>query len=98
MNFCKRYRKEGGKEYLGRLHLVFPTKISWTGIKSPVQLAAKVAVICGLSSTPFMGMFFAPWKLNVYFPILTYDRGAWSMLMIKDGGISCSETNAGMFL
>ena len=32
-----------------------------------------------------MGMFFAPLKLNVYFPVLTYDRGVWSMLMIKDG-------------
>ena len=37
--------KEGGKEYLGRLRSVFPKKISWTGIKSPVQLTAKVAVI-----------------------------------------------------
>ena len=37
---------------------------------------------------PFMGMFFAPLKLNVYFHVLTYDRGVWVMLMIKDGGIS----------
>ena len=44
-----------------------------------------------------MGMFFAPLKLNVYFLVLTYDRGVCSMLMIKDGGISCSETNADMF-
>ena len=79
--------KEGGKEYLGRLRSVFPKKISWTGIKSPVQLTAKVAVIWRLSFTPFMRMFFVPWRLNVYFPILTYDRGVWSMLMIKDGGI-----------
>ena len=33
-----------------------------------------------------MGMFFAPLKLNVYFPVLTYDRGVWSMLITKDGG------------
>ena len=45
-----------------------------------------------------MGMFFAFLKLNMYFPLLTYNRGVWSMLMIKAGVISCSETNADMFL
>ena len=45
-----------------------------------------------------MGMSFAPLKLNAYFPVLKYDRGVWSMLMIKDRGMSCSKTNADMFL
>ena len=45
-----------------------------------------------------MGMFFKPLKLKVYFPVLTYDRGVWSKLIIKDGRISYSETNADMFL
>ena len=57
-----------------------------------------MAVIWCLSSTPFMGMFFAPLKLNLYFPVLTFNRGVWSMLIIKDGGISCPGTNPDMFL
>jgi len=35
----------------------------------------KVAVICRLSSTPFIGTVVDPFKQNVYFPGETYDKG-----------------------
>ena len=39
-----------------------------------------------------MGIVFAALKLNLYFLLLTCGREVWSMLIIKDEGISCSET------
>ena len=45
MIFGEPYQKKGGKEYLGRLGLVFPAQISWIGKSSPLQLKAKVAAL-----------------------------------------------------
>ena len=59
--------------------------------KFPVKETAKVAVICLLSSAPFIGTFLTPLKLNVYFPGETQDSGLWSKLTTRGVGTSCSK-------
>ena len=54
----------------------------------PVKEIAKVAVICLLSSTPLIGTFLVPLKLNVFFREET--RDVWSKLTLRGAGILCS--------
>ena len=47
--------------------LVFTEYISCVGRRFPVALTVNVAVICLLSSTPFIRAFFAPFQLMCIF-------------------------------
>ena len=40
----------------------------WIDKNESDAVTAKVAVICSLSSTPFIGTVFEPFKSNLYFP------------------------------
>ena len=80
MIFCERNRKRRSKRILGQTSFGFLCIISWIDKTFPVQLTAKAAVFWHLSSTPFMGMFFVPLKLNVYFPTWEFDLCQWSKM------------------